>query len=62
MLKSISNLGKSLNKQDQKSFNGGFGDQGCNIFVCTPTSEGCPCWGAPTPTGRGYCFNGMCCD
>ena len=61
MLENISKLGKSLEKKEQKSINGGFGS-GCGILMCTPYTNNCTCYDAPTPTGVGVCIDGMCCD
>ena len=61
MLKNISKIGKSLDKKDQKLINGGSGNN-CGIFICTPQSDGCTCYDAPTPSGVGVCIDGMCCD
>ena len=63
MLKSILNLKgvKPLNKSEQSSVKGSFGE--CGIIVCTPTSDGCPCFDNPnSPDGRGCCMNGVCDD
>ncbi|WP_298515619.1 hypothetical protein [uncultured Kordia sp.] len=63
MLKSILNVEgvKRLNKSEQSSVKGSFG--GCNIFTCTPSSDGCPCYDNPnSPDGRGCCMDGQCTD
>lgn len=60
-MKTLEKLGKVLNSVEQKTINGG--TIGCNIFLCTPESEGCPCYGNPnSPDGRGCCMDGMCID
>ena len=49
MLKNISNLGKILNKAEQKSINGGMGN--CPTY---PADECISCGGYPAPNG--CCF------
>ena len=63
-MKKLLKLGETLSTANQKTINGGFGG-GCNIFICTPETEGCVCYdnpNSPDGSGRGYCMDGMCCD
>ena len=61
-MKSLLKLGKTLNRAEQKAINGGFGP-GCNVLLCTPDSEGCPCYLPTTGTdGTGFCSDGVCYD
>jgi len=60
MLKSISNIGTILSKNEQKSVNGSFG--GGAVLACNgDATEGFVCY--DTPTGNpGTCFLGVCED
>jgi len=62
-MKNLLNIGKALNKSEQKAINGGF-DDSCGILVCfNASTEGCTCYDNPnSPDGKGTCLNGMCCD
>ena len=59
MLKSISNIGTILSKNEQKSVNGSFGG---GILACNDDSEGQTCYNAPSADGIGFCFQGECYD
>lgn len=61
-MKKLEKLGKLLNSAEQRSINGGIGNN-CQIFVCEPHTDGCCCYDNPnSPDGIGTCMNGMCCD
>lgn len=61
-MKKLGKLGELLNSAQQKSINGGIGNN-CQIFTCDYDSDGCCCYDNPMRRdGRGTCMNGMCCD
>ena len=64
MLKNILNINgaQQLNKKEQVEINGGFWSS-CDAIVCTPQSEGCPCYNPNSGTdGVGICSDGICYD
>jgi len=61
-MKILLNLGKILNKTEQKTINGGAND--CGIFTCGPGTDGCLCFNNEVNSDQtvGTCLNGVCCD
>ena len=58
-MKKLQNLGKALNKAEQKSTFGGFkkNDPNCDIMLCCGEDSDCP----PDALGIGhFCNNGVC--